>query len=122
MSSTSKTVKFQGSFSVVDASGVSSPHKIIKDLDETVAQVQTGDPLCIPASQLDFQIPFGGITVGKRVYLSTDQEVTLKVNNIGDVGFPWMGTGVLPSGTGITDLYVTTGPNATNVAVVVAGN
>ena len=122
MASTSKTVKFQGSFSVVDAAGVASPHKIIKDLDLTVAQVQTGDPLCIAAVQTDFVIPFGGITVGKKIFLSTDQEVTLKVNNIGDTGFPWMGTGVIPSSTGITNLYITTGPNATNVEVVVTGN
>ena len=122
MASTSKTVKFQGTFGVVDAAGTTSPNKIIKDLDTTVAQVQNSDPMCIAASTTDFAVPFGAITVGKKVYLSTDQEVTLKVNNIGDVGFPWMGTGVLPSGTGITALYITTGPNATNVEVVVAGN
>ena len=122
MASTSKTVKFQGTFGVVDAAGVTSPNKVIKDLDTTVAQVQNSDPMCIPAVTTDFVIPFGAITVGKKIYLSTDQEVTLKVNNIGDAGFPWQGVGVIPSGSGITALFITTGPNATNVEVVVAGN
>lgn len=117
-----KTVKYQGSFAVVDAAGVSSPNVSIKDLTLTVSQVQTSDPMCISANTVDFQIPFGAITSAKRILLDTDQSVTVKVNQNTDTGFSWNGLGVLPSADGITNLYISTGPNDTNVTVVVAGD
>ncbi len=123
MAAGSKTVKVQGTFATTDAAGVASPHKIIKDLTLVVAQVQSSDPMCIPGSTTDFVIPFGAITSAKRIYIKTDQPVTLKIENIADTGFQWQGTGYLSSGTtGISNLYVTTGATDTNVEVVVAGD
>ena len=107
MAVASKTVKIQGSFGVVDASGVSSPNKTIRDLDLAVSQVQTSDPMCIPGSTTDFPVPFGQITSAKRIYLTTDQPVVVKVENIADTGFQWQGTGYFSSGsTGISNLYI----------------
>jgi hypothetical protein len=122
MAQVTKTVKFQGTFAVVDATNVPSPNKFIKDLTLAVDQVQSSDPMVIPAATTDFVIPFGGITVGKRVYLKTDQEVTIKFNEITDDGFPWRGEGVVPSDSGITGIWISTGPNATTVEIVVAGD
>ena len=122
MAAGSKTVKYQGSFAVFDASNTASPNKAIKDLTLTVGQVQSMDPGCIPGSSVDFSVPFGAITNAKRIYIKTDQEVTLKVNQNTDTGFPWSGEGVLASASGITALYITTGPNDTNVEIVVAGD
>jgi len=122
MASSSKTVKFQGTFSVHDAANVASPNKPIKDLNLSVAQVQTSDPMCITATTTDFVVPFGAITSAKRIYIKTDQEVTLKIHSITETGFPWSGEGVLSSASGIVGLWITTGPNATNVEIVVAGD
>lgn len=122
MATGSKTVKFQGSFAVFDAANTASPNKAIKDLTLTVGQVQAMDPGCIPGSSVDFVVPFGAITNAKRIYIKTDQEVTLKVQQNTDTGFPWYGEGVLSSASGITGLWITTGPNDTNVEIVVAGD
>jgi len=123
MASGSKTIKFQGSFAVVDAAGVSSPNKPIKDLTQTVSQALSGEPMCVAGSTTDFAVPFGAITSAKRIYLKTDQPVTLKVGAITETGFEWQGEGVLSSGsTGISALFLTTGPTDTNVEVVVAGD
>jgi hypothetical protein len=122
MASGSKTVKFQGTFAVHDAAGVASPNKPIKDLDLVVGQVQTSDPMCIAGVTNDFQVPFGAITGGKRIYIKSDQEITIKFNQITDTGFPWKGTGVVPSESGITGIWISTGPNDTNVEIVVAGD
>jgi len=117
-----KTVKFQGSFATYDATGVASPNKVIKDITTVVDQVQGSEPMCIPGSTVDFPIPFGAITGGKRIYIKTDQSVTIKFNQNTDVGFSWRGEGVVPSEDGITGVWMTTGPNDTNVEIVVAGD
>ena len=122
MASGSKTVKFQGSFAVHDATGVASPNKPIKDLDLVVGQVQSSDPMCISGATVDFEIPFGAITGAKRIYIKTDQSVTIKFNQNTDLGFSWKGEGVVPSEAGITGIFITTGPNDTNVEIVVAGD
>ena len=123
MATTSKTVKITASFSVVDAASVASPNKVIKDLTLSVSQVQTSDPMCIPGSTTDFQVPFGQITSAKRIFLSTDQPVTVKINSNTNTGFEWEGAGIIPSGsTGISSVYITTGPTDTNVEIVVAGD
>ena len=118
----SKTVKFQGSFAIHDSAGVASPNKTIKDLSLAVDQVQSSDPMTIVGSSTDFQIPFGAITLAKRIYIKTDQSVTVKFNQNSDVGFSWKGEGVVSSEDGITGLWITTGPNDTNVEIVVAGD
>jgi len=122
MASGNKTVKYQGTFAVYDSAGVASPNKTIKDISLVVGQVQSSDPMCISGSTTDFQVPMGAITGGKRIYIRTDQEVTLKFNQVTDTGFPWKGEGVVPSESGITGIWITTGPNDTNVEIVVAGD
>ena len=122
MASGSKTVKFQGSFAVYDAGGVASPNKTIKDLTLVVGQVQSSDPMCIPGVSTDFPVPFGAITLAKRIYIKTDQSVTIKFNQNTDTGFSWKGEGVVSSEDGVTAIFITTGANDTNVEIVVAGD
>jgi len=122
MATGSKTVKYQGSFSVHDASNVASPNKPIKDLTLTVGQVQSSDPMCIPGSTTDFSVPFGALTLAKRIYIKTDQSVTMKFNQNTDTGFSWKGEGVIPSENGVTAVFISTGANDTNVEIVVAGD
>jgi hypothetical protein len=117
-----KTVKFQGTFALHDAANTASPNKPIKDLTLQVAQVQSSDPMTIAANTTEFPVPFGAITSAKRVYIKTDQEVTIKFNNLADLGFPWKGEGVVPSASGISAIWLTTGPNAANVEIVIAGD
>lgn len=122
MAAGNKTVKFTGTFAVVDSANVSSPNKPIKDITTTVGQVQSSDPMCIVGSSADFSVPFGAITLAKRIYIKTDQSVTIKFNQDTDLGFSWNGQGVVSSSEGITALFITTGANDTNVEIVVAGD
>jgi len=122
MASGSKTVKFQGNFSVFDAGGTASPNKPIKDLTLVVGQIQSSDPMCIPGTSTDFVVPFGALTLAKRIYIKTDQSVTIKFNQNTDIGFSWKGEGVIPSENGVTAIFITTGANDTNVEIVVAGD
>ena len=78
--------------------------------------------MCIDGSTADFDVPFGAITSAKRIYLKSDQPITVKFNQNTDIGFSWNGEGVVPSSVGITALYITTGANDTNVEIVVAGD
>lgn len=123
MASSSKSVETLLTFAVKNAAGVASPNKQEKDLATVVSQVIGGEPICIPGSTADFAIPFAPITTGKRIYLKTDQPVTLKIGLITETGFEWEGFGVIPSGsTGIAGMWITTGPTDTNVEFVVAGD
>lgn len=123
MAASNKTVKIQGTFGVVDAANVTSPNKIIKDLTQTVGQSVSFGPICIPGATTDYDVPFATITSAKRIYLMTDQPVTLKVDNLADIGFEWQGSGIIPSGaTGISALYITTSATDTNIELVIAGD
>lgn len=118
-----ETVKITATYAVQDAAGVSSPKHVIKDLNLVVTQVQTSSPMIIPGATVDFAVPFGQITSGKRIFLETDQPVIVKFNQNSDVGFEWQGAGIVPSGsTGISALFITTGATPTTVEVSIAGD
>lgn len=117
------TVKINGTFEVVDSAGTSSPREVIKDNSQVVAQISDYDPWLVPGAAVNQQITFGGVTLCKRLFIRTDQPVTLKLNQSTDTGFSFgPGDGFLSSTNGITGLFVSTGPNPTNVTAVVAGD
>jgi hypothetical protein len=117
------TVKINGTFEVVDSAGTSSPREVIKDNAQQITQVSDYDPWTVAGSVVNQQITFGGVTLAKRLFLRSDQPVTLKLNQSTDTGFSFgPGDGFLSSTNGITALYVSTGPNDTNLTVVVAGD
>ena len=119
----SLTAKINGVFEVVDSAGTSSPREVVKDNTQVVGQVSDYSPWIVPGSAVNQQITFGGVTLCKRLFIRTDQAVTLKLNQSTDTGFSFgPGDGFLSSSNGITALYVSTGPNQTNLTVVVAGD
>lgn len=120
---TTKQVKLTVNFEVLGTDGTSvEAKKVIKDFSFYGAEAVQHFPVAIAANQTNVQINFGGVTQGKRVFVQTDQSVTLKPNQSGDTGFPMgPGTMTLAGDPGITALFVTTGVNATNVDVIIVG-
>jgi len=117
-----KTIKVESSVRVLNAAQTVEGQSIIKE-EVSVEEVTQVFPMKIAAMQVDVSLPFGGVAQAKRITLTTSQEVTLKINNLADIGFPFgPGTGFLPSNTGITALYVSTGANETEVNAIVSGN
>ena len=118
----SKTVKINAQFQVIDADGTQGINRVTRD--EVAIEEGTGVfPEKIAASTTDHPIQFAGVTNGKRVFLRSNQEVTLKIDNAGDTGFKFgPGDGFLTSATGITALYVTTGGSETEFEAVVTGD
>ena len=117
-----KTVRIEGTFAVKRADQVSVANETFK----TELQVTQGSglfPHKIAGNQSDVALAFGGITLAKRVFIRTSHEVTLKIGQDTDDGFPFgPGEGIFPSYTGIAGIFVTTGPNETEVDVIVAGD
>ena len=116
-----KTVKITGTFEITDSAGTTECKQILSD-SLSVTSVTTLNPHSIAAAQSNSQLAFGGVATAKRIFIKTDQEVTLKVNSTGVAGFNFgPGEGVLMNSSGITALYVTTGANATEVVAIIAG-
>ena len=122
MACADKTVKINGTFEVWEPPSYVSNKAVLKDLSTIVQQVAAFGPWEVPGTTIDQQISFGGITLAKRLYLKTDQSVTLKFNQSTDIGFSFKGEGVLSSEDGITALFVTTGPNDTCVTAIICGD
>jgi len=109
------TVKINGVFEVVDSAGTSSPREVTKDVSQVVTQVADYDPWIVAGNVVNEQITFGGVTLCKRLFIRTDQPVTLKLNQSTDTGFSFgPGDGFLSSTNGIIALFISTGPNPTN--------
>jgi hypothetical protein len=116
----SKTVKLQSTFEVLNASGDIDVRKVTRD-EVTIEQGCACFPETIPASTTDHPVHFGSVAAGKRIFIRSDQGVILKIQNVGDVGFPFgPGDGWLMS-TGITGMWVTTGPVATKFEAAITG-
>lgn len=117
-----KTVKVESVLEVRNAAQTVQAREVIKE-EISVEEATHHFPWKVAPATTDLSISFGGVAQGKRVWLSVSQEVTLKVNNITDAGFPFgPGSGYLPSNTGITALYISTGANETEVSALIVGN
>ena len=117
-----KTVKIQNSFEILDADGSRALQRKTAD-SVSVEENSAHFPQKIAASQVNVPINFGGVTNAKRIFVRTNVEVTLKLNQSGDTGFPFgPGDGVLMSQTGITAMFVTTGGSETEFEAVVSGD
>jgi hypothetical protein len=116
-----KSLKVESSLEVRNAVQTVQAKEVVKE-EVTAEQVTHHLPQTIAPNQVDVSIGFGGVTQGRRVWLSVSQEVTLKINEITDAGFPFgPGSGYLPSLSGITALYVSTGSVETDVSALIAG-
>lgn len=118
---TSKTVRVQGTFQVIGADGTPECTKTFNSIIP-VTEASQVFPQEIAGSSSNVQISFGGVSLAKRVYLKTDFPVTVKFNQNTDMGFSvGVGDNILMSDNGITALFISTGPNPTNVEVIIVG-
>jgi hypothetical protein len=118
----SKTVKFEGTFDVRNEAQTIEAKKVVRDEVE-IDEATQHFPQKVAGSTTDHPINMGGVTLCKRLLLWTDYEVTLKLSEITDTGFKFgPGYGVLPSSSGITGIWITTGPNETQVEAIVTGD
>jgi len=123
MATATKTVKYEGSWAIQNNAQVNENVKTIKDTSQQVSEVISASPMVIPGGSTNVSLPFGGVSLAKRVFLRTDQEVTLKIGQSTDQGFKFgPGDGTLPSTSGIGAIFITTGPNDTSVEFVISGD
>jgi len=72
---------------------------------------------------MDKAVGFGGVTLAKRVFLRTNFPVMIKFDSLVAPAFSFgPGDGILMSENGITALFVTSGPNATELEAIIAGD
>ena len=118
----SKTVKIEARFQVLDADGTAAATK--KTTDSLVVEENASHfPQKIAGAQNNVPIQFGGVANAKRVFIRTNAEVTLKINDINDTGFPFgPGDGIFMSQTGITGMWVSTGPSETLFEAILSGD
>lgn len=118
---TTKTVKVFGTFEIYAPDGTVECKKVInKKIDVTeAAQVF---PQTIPGSTTNLQISFGGVALAKMIFLRSNYPVTVKYNQSSDIGYSvGIGDNFLMSDNGITALYISTGPNPTDIEAVIVG-
>ena len=117
----SKTIKFFGTLEISTADGTVECKKVINNTLAITEAVQVF-PQTIPGNSTNTQISFGGVQLAKRVFLRTNFPVTVKFNQNTDTGCSvGVGDNFLMSDNGITALYVSTGPNPTDIEAVIVG-
>lgn len=117
-----KTIKIQGTFEVLDPNTQNTDGKqVIRDSEEFPC-VTTLHPTKVPGNSTNYQINFGGVTLAKRIFLRCDFEVTVKLNSNTEDGFKLLGDMIVMNESGISALFVNTGPNETEFTAVIAGD
>jgi len=118
---TTKTVKVYGTFEIYAPDGTVECKKVMNKTIQATEAAQVF-PQTIPGTTTNAPISFGGVTLAKMVFLRTNYPVTVKFNQSSDTGFSvGVGDNILMSDNGITALYLTTGPNPTDVEAVIVG-
>lgn len=118
---TSKTVRVQGTFQVIGADGTPECTKNFNTIIPVTEAAQVF-PQTIPGLSTNVQISFGGVTLAKRIFLKTNFPVTVKFNQNTDVGCSvGVGDNILMSDNGITALFISTGPNPTDIEAIIVG-
>lgn len=116
-----KTVRIQGTFEIIAVDGTPECKKVFNNTIQ-VTEASQVFPQTIPGNSTNVAISFGGVTLAKRVYLRTNFPVTVKFNQSTDTGCSvGVGDNFLMSDNGITALYISTGPNPTDVEAIVVG-
>jgi len=118
----SKTVKINGTFQIYNAAATIEAQKVINDT-LLVSEVTQHFPMVISGGAVDQPVGFGGVALAKRIFLRTNFPVSLKFNSIVAPSFSFgPGDGILMSENGITALFVTSGPNNTELEAIFAGD
>jgi hypothetical protein len=117
-----KTVKINGTFQVYNAAATIEAQKILNDT-LLVSEVTQHFPMVIAGGAVDKPVGFGGVELAKRLFLRTNFPVMLKFDSLVAPAFSFgPGDGILMSENGITALFVTAGPNATELEAIIAGD
>jgi len=117
-----KTVKFEGVFEVKGADGSVEARSVIKD-ESTQEEATQHFPWKIAGGQTAVQISMGGVALAKKLTLRVDQEVTLRLSEVTDTGFKFgPGDLTLSSATGISGIWLDTGPSETKVSAIITGD
>lgn len=117
-----KTIKINGTFQVINVAGTIEAQKVINDT-LSVSEVSQHFPWQVAGNSVDEPISFGGVALAKRVYLRTNFPVTVKFDSIVAPGFSFgPGDGLIMSENGVTAMFVTTGPNETELEAIIAGD
>src|SRR5579859_6667992 len=118
---TQKTVRIQGTFEIITADGTTEAKKVINNIMQ-ITEASQVFPQTLPGNTLNSPISFGGVQLAKRVFLRVSFPVTVKFNQSTDTGFSiGVGDNLLMSDNGITALFISTGPNPTDVEAIVVG-
>jgi hypothetical protein len=118
----SKTVKINGTFQVFNAAGTIEAQKVLNDT-LLVSEVTQHFPQVIAGNAVDVQVSFGGVTLAKRIFLRSNFPISIKFNSVVAPSFSFgPGDGILTSENGITALFVTAGPNSTELEAIIAGD
>jgi hypothetical protein len=117
-----KTVKVNGTFQIYNAASTIEAQKILNDT-LIVSEVTQLFPQVIPGNAVDQPISFGGVSLGKRIFMRTNFPVGVKFNSVIAPAFSFgAGDGILMAENGITAMYITTGPNCTELEAIIAGD
>lgn len=117
-----KTIKINGTYQVYNAAGTIEAQKVLNDTLQ-VNEVTQHFPQVVPGNAVDQLISFGGVSLAKRIFFRTNFPVTIKFNSVVAPGFSFgAGDGILMAENGITAMYVSTGPNSTEVEAIIAGD
>lgn len=118
----SKTVKINGTFQIYNAAATIEAQKIINDT-LLVSEVTQHFPMIVAGGSVDQPVGFGGVALAKRIFMRTNFAVSIKFNSVVAPAFSFgPGDGILTSENGITALYVTAGPNSTELEAIIAGD
>ena len=117
-----KTVKITGTFQIYNAAASIEAQKVLNDT-LLVSEVTQHFPMVIAGNAVDTEVGFGGVALAKRIFIRTNFPVSLKFNSVVAPSFSFgPGDGVLMSENGITALFVTSGPNSTELEAIIAGD
>jgi hypothetical protein len=118
----SKIVKINGTFQIYNAAGTIEAQKVLNDT-QTVSEVTQHFPMVIAGNTMDQQVSFGGVALAKRLFMRTNFPVGVKFNSIVAPSFSFgAGDGLFMAENGVTSMYITTGPNSTELEAIIAGD
>jgi hypothetical protein len=118
----SKTVKINGTFQIYNSAATVEAQKVLNDT-LLVSEVTQHFPMIIAGNAIDQPVGFGGVQLAKRIYIKTNFPVMIKFDSIVAPAFSFgPGDGILMSENGITAIFVTAGPNSTELEAIIAGD
>jgi len=90
--------------------------------DSTVTEM-SNNRIVLATTDADISVPFGGITDAKKVVVTSDKKITVKINGSGNVAIPVTGCFVADSTAGgITSVHISNADTSVaDVRVLIVG-